>query len=385
MKMLTKMITAGILCVMPVIAATAQTSTLTVKLDGLAEGDTVALVLIDGDNRKPTFEAPVAEGKAVINIDIPGERGFYPMVNGLYTGETIALGKGENAVMTGQVQRQKQSCPVSGMKIEGSPTYSLYMSKRVDRKALNVKYEEYHKNPVLDKMSKFKRGSDEWKALAESEDYKKFEADEKAFFEEVERQFNAAVTGARDSWVGPFIMLTEYSYLTEQQLPQWEQFTDEAKQSFYGKITHDKIVPPSMVGQKMPDFTFTDHATKREMTLYKVLKENKYVLLDFWASWCRPCRAEIPNIKTQYEKYSAKGFGVVSISADKKEADWLKALGEEKLPWLNDRDTDAKGIADLYKVQYYPTIYLLDTDGRVVEKDIRGEKLAEKLAELFAQ
>lgn len=383
MKMLTKMITAGILCAMPVIAATAQTSTLTVKLDGLADGDTVALVLIDGNNRKPTFKAPVAGGKAVINFDIPGERGFYPMVNGLYTGETIALGKGENAVMTGQMQRQERMSSVSGMKIEGSPTYSLYLSKRLDRNALNVKYNEYHKNPVCEKMNTVKRDSEEWKALMASDDYKKFEADEKAFFTEIERQFNEAITGARDSWVGPFTMLTEYSYLTEQQLPQWEQFTDEVKQSFYGKITHDKIVPPSMVGQKMPDFTFTDHATKSEMTLYKVLKDKKYVLLDFWASWCRPCRAEIPNIKAQYEKYNAKGFGVVSISADKKETDWLKALGEEKLPWLNDRDTDAKGIADLYKVQYYPTIYLLDADGRVVEKDIRGKKLAEKLTKLF--
>lgn len=383
MKMLTKMISAGMLCVMPMLAATAQTSTLTVKLDGLADGDTVALALIDGDNRKPTFKAPVTEGRAVISLDVPGERGFYPMVNGLFTGETIALGKGENAVMTGQVQRREQMCPVSGMKIEGSPTHSLYLSRRVDRNALNVKYEEYHKNPVCEKMNAVKRGTDEWKALVASDDYKKFEADENAFFHEVEKQFNDAITGSRDSWVGPFIMLTEYSYLSEQQLPQWEQFTDEAKQSFYGKITHDKIVPPSMVGQQMPDFTFTDHATKRELTLYNVLKGKKYVLLDFWASWCRPCRAEIPNIKAQYDLYSAKGFDVVSISADKREADWLKALGEEKLPWLNDRDTDAKGIADMYKVQYYPTIYLLDSSGRVVEKDIRGEKLAEKLKELF--
>lgn len=383
MKMLKKMITAGMLCAMPVLAATAQTSTLTVKLDGLADGDTVALALIDGYNLKPTFKAPVAGGKAVINFDIPGERGFYPMVNGLFTGKTIALGKGENAVMTGRVERQQEHNWIENLVVDGSPTYSLYASKRVDRNALNVKYDEYHKNPVCEKMNTVKRGTDEWKALMASDDYKKFEADEKAFFEEVERQYTAAIIGARDSWVGPFIMLTEYSYLTEQQLPQWEQFTDEVKQSFYGKITHEKIVPSSMAGKKMPDFTFTDHATKREMTLYKVLKENKYVLLDFWASWCRPCRAEIPNIKAQYEKYNAKGFGVVSISADKKEADWLKALNEEKLPWLNDRDTDAKGIADLYKVQYYPTIYLLDADGRVVEKDIRGKKLAEKLTKLF--
>jgi len=381
--MIKKMITAGMLCLIPAMTTMAQSTTLTVVLNGVADGDTIGLVLIDGDNRKPTFKAPVTNGKAVIKLNIPGERGFYPVINGKYTGETLVMGKGENAVLTGNVHKQQQTCSIRNMNIEGSPTHSLYLNKRVSREALNKMYEEYHKNPVCKKLEQVKRGSDEWKAIAASEEYKKFEADEKSFFTELERQFNNAITNCKDSWLGPFIMLTEYSYLSSEQLPQWEQFTDDVKDSFYGKITHDKIVPPSVVGKQMPNFTFTDYKTKKILTLKEVLNGKKYVLLDFWASWCKPCRAEIPNIKAQYELYKDKGFQVVSISADKREADWLKALNDEKLPWLNDIDTDAKGIANLYKVQYYPTIYLLDSDGKVIAKDIRGEELVTKLKELF--
>ena len=74
---------------------------------------------------------------------------------------------------------------------------------------------------------------------------------------------------------------------------------------------------------------------------------------------------------------------MVSISADSSEAAWKKALDEEQLPWYNDRDGE-QGICTLYKVQYYPTLYLLDASGRVVAKDLRGEELAAKLAELFS-
>ena len=105
-------------------------------------------------------------------------------------------------------------------------------------------------------------------------------------------------------------------------------------------------------------------------------------MFDFWASWCRPCRKEIPNILAQYKLYADKGFQVVSISADTDKDAWLKAPEEEKPPWPNDLD-GKQGIANKYKVTYYPTLYLIDSNHKVLAKDIKGEELVAKLAELF--
>lgn len=107
----------------------------------------------------------------------------------------------------------------------------------------------------------------------------------------------------------------------------------------------------------------------------------KYILIDFWASWCNPCRKEIPNLKNLYAKYADKGFQIISISIDKKKADWEKALQEEQLAWPNYLDTE--GIASLYKVRFVPTMYLIDMNKTIIGENVRGEALAEKLAELF--
>ena len=104
-------------------------------------------------------------------------------------------------------------------------------------------------------------------------------------------------------------------------------------------------------------------------------------MIDFWASWCNPCRKEIPNLKKLYAQYSGKGFEIVSISIDQKKADWEKALKEEGLPWPN--FLDETGVAALYKVKFVPTMYLINADGVMVGENLRGEDLAEKLKELF--
>ena len=114
----------------------------------------------------------------------------------------------------------------------------------------------------------------------------------------------------------------------------------------------------------------------------KLADGKKYVLLDFWASWCGPCRKEIPNVKKAYEQFKDKGFEVVSISIDKKEDEWRKAVKEENLVWPNFRSEE---VANLFKVKAVPTVYLLDSEGKIVasNNECRGEALAAKLAELL--
>ena len=108
------------------------------------------------------------------------------------------------------------------------------------------------------------------------------------------------------------------------------------------------------------------------------------MLVDFWASWCGPCRREIPNVKRQYELYKDKGFEVISISIDKSEAAWRKAVEEEKLQWPN--FIDKTNVAKTYSVRSIPSMFLIDTatmDIIASGEAARGEQLAKKLAELF--
>lgn len=130
-------------------------------------------------------------------------------------------------------------------------------------------------------------------------------------------------------------------------------------------------------------FTVRDDKGKT-FTLKDLSAGKKVVLVDFWASWCPPCRKEIPNVKAQYAKYKDKGFQVISISVDKDIDDWREALAEEKLEWPNFRDTE--GAAALYHVQAIPAMFLVDAETQALIAtgyDARGENLANKLAELF--
>ena len=117
------------------------------------------------------------------------------------------------------------------------------------------------------------------------------------------------------------------------------------------------------------------------VTWEQLLDGKKYALVDFWASWCGPCRREIPNLKAAYEKFASKGLEIISISIDKDAAAWQKALEEEQLPWpnfLDDADID-----NLYGVKTIPAIFLLDGKGTVIAVGLRGEALQAKLAELL--
>jgi peroxiredoxin len=155
--------------------------------------------------------------------------------------------------------------------------------------------------------------------------------------------------------------------------------------SVYYKNFHkmvEKIIN-LFVGDEAPDFTLND--TEGNPLSLSSLK-GKIVLIDFWASWCKPCRAENPNVVKAYDKYHAEGFDVFSVSLDKDKNRWLAAIKQDNLKWPNHvSDLKAWGseIVPTYGIQSIPFTLLIDREGKIIAKNLRGSDLENKLAEIF--
>ena len=135
------------------------------------------------------------------------------------------------------------------------------------------------------------------------------------------------------------------------------------------------------VGQPFIDFTLQSKDGEN-ITLSEKIAQNKLTLIDFWASWCGPCRRENPVVKAAYEQFHELGFDVVGVSVDQDEADWLKAVEDDQLPWTQVRDSE-NTTSEAYMVYYIPSNFLFDQNGTMVAKGLRGEDLTAKLAELL--
>lgn len=138
----------------------------------------------------------------------------------------------------------------------------------------------------------------------------------------------------------------------------------------------------SLVGETMDDFTQNDPSDKPvSLSSFR----GKYVLVDFWAAWCGPCRAENPNILKVYQQFSNKGFTVLGVSSDRKAEDWKKAIEEDKLPWtqVSDLGPGGNAVAHYFGVRYLPSNFLLDPNGIIIAKNLMGADLENKLKEIF--
>ena len=135
------------------------------------------------------------------------------------------------------------------------------------------------------------------------------------------------------------------------------------------------------VGQPFIDFTLQTKDGE-DVTLSEKIAQNKLTLVDFWASWCGPCRKENPVVKAAYEQFHELGFDVIGVSVDQDEAAWLKAVEDDQLPWSQVRDSENKA-SESYMIYYIPSNFLFDQDGNMVAKGLRGEELTAKLAELL--
>jgi peroxiredoxin len=166
--------------------------------------------------------------------------------------------------------------------------------------------------------------------------------------------------------------------------PVFNALNEKLKATFVGQglALRLKSVSLTSVGSMAPLFTMND-VNGKPVSLADL--RGKVVLLDFWASWCEPCRAESPNLMQQYKLYKNKGFEIISVSVDTYKKNWVQAIEQDKLPWLQVSDLRGwnNAVGRLYGITGVPAFFLINPDGKIIGKDLRGEPLNKKLAEIF--
>ena len=164
----------------------------------------------------------------------------------------------------------------------------------------------------------------------------------------------------------------------------YNEFSPAVRNCYYGKLIKDLLntAKNTATGSLAPDFT-QNYAEGKPVTLS--FYRGRYVLIEFWASWCVPCRRDNPNIVQVYSKFHSQGFDILGVSMDSDKAKWKEAIDKDHLSWS--QVSDLKGwnnsVRALYGFEYIPTNYLLDKGGKIIAKGLTVTELTMKLNELF--
>lgn len=214
----------------------------------------------------------------------------------------------------------------------------------------------------------------------------------------LEDEYNAIVN-EQIEYIKNFISNHKYSFAS---LAAIEQLNPESDLEIY-KILHDGL------NEKFPNSSYVQAFTSRYKELSRLAIGNdapdivmntptgevlslsslrgKIVLIDFWASWCKPCRMENPNVVKLYAKYKDKGFEILGVSLDKEKEAWVQAIKDDNLTWKHVSDLSFwnSAVVKLYNIKGVPYTVLVDKEGKIIAKGLRGQELEQKLEEIFKE
>lgn len=207
-----------------------------------------------------------------------------------------------------------------------------------------------------------------------------------AHLENVKHAVDSFVVAKKKSPLGPFTILVTSELEQDVNILErrFNTLDVSQKNGFFGKLLKTQIDEAKFgaIGSDAIPFVQNDTTGK---PVFLANFKGKYVLIDFWASWCRPCRMENPNVVEAYNKFKNKNFTVLGVSLDRTREDWIKAIKDDGLTWTHVSDLKYwyNEVAQKYHVQSIPQNFLIGPDGKIVGKNLRGAELQSKLCELL--
>ena len=329
-------------------------------VEGMPDGKAI-IATVNGSSLDTLAKADVKNGSFEFTGNVSEPTGAYIMVIGQRGAIPFML---ENANIT--VNAGQAGLTVTGS--EGQKIYDQFMAinTTTQQEAMKLQQEYQAAN------------GDQAKMQAVQEAYAKLMTDAQAKETEL-------IKANPDSYVSTFVIVSSMGQMEYEQLKErYNLLGEKAKASAQGKAIAAQIakLESTAIGQIAPNFTITTPEGE-SISLYDI--KGKVKLIDFWASWCGPCRGENPHVVEIYKEYHPKGLEIFGVSLDNNKEAWVKAIADDGLVWKH--GSDLKGWqsapAQLYSVSGIPHTVLLDENNKIIAKNLRGDELKQKIAELM--